>query len=85
MFIILKNFADRTIKRHRVTYADEIVATLRKRYAQGNPRGQRQRLSAPPPAVQGLPGAPADLSLMVEEQGDVGLNGELPGPHRQPD
>ncbi len=67
MFIILKNFAERTTKD---TYSDEIVAKLRERYQKEVP--EASVLVFPPPAVQGL-GRAGGFKFMVEERGEVDL------------
>ncbi len=67
MFIILKNFDER----HDPSMsADEILKTLRKRYAAEIPDAVVNVF--PPPAVSGL-GRAGGFKLMIEDRGEVGL------------
>src|SRR5205085_8070880 len=67
MFIILKSFSDRL---GPGMYADDIIATLRKRFAAEVP--EATVLVFPPPAVSGL-GRAGGFKLMVECLGDPNL------------
>lgn len=67
MFIILKNFDER---RDPKMYADEILKTLRKRYAAEIPEAVINVF--PPPAVSGL-GRAGGFKLMIEDRGEVRL------------
>ena len=67
MFIILKNFDER---RDHSMHADEILKTLRKRYAAEIP--DAMVIVFPPPAVSGL-GRAGGFKLMIEDRGEVGL------------
>ncbi|QDU29764.1 Efflux pump membrane transporter BepG [Anatilimnocola aggregata] len=67
MFIILKNFSER---HHKGMSGDEILATLKSRYATEVPEALVNVF--PPPAVSGL-GRGGGFKLMVEDRGEAGL------------